>query len=539
VAVLLLAAAACTGSGDDRAGGEAAGGESFAGDPVELRVLAGSELADMEPILAEAAEATGVTVRFEFVGTLDGIQRVVDGDVGGYDAVWFSSNRYLALHPEAEEAIRRQQEIMTSPVVLGLAPAVARSLGWHRGAAPTWADIARAAAGGRFTYAMTNPAASNSGFSALVGVTAALSGTGAALEQRDVDEVAGQLRGFFSGQKLSAGSSGWLSDAYVARATGSSPGPAVDGLVNYESVLLSVNGEDRLPDPLTIVYPSDGVVTADYPLSLLASASGAARDGYERLTGHLLTPEVQRSIMETTHRRPAVPDVEPDESFGDATLVELPFPARLDVVNDLIGTYFDRLRRPVRTVYVLDVSGSMEGERIESLRAALVDLTGADDTLARQSRQFHEREEITLLPFSTTPGSPQSYVVPTTRSAADQARAGIRAAAEGLTIGGDTAVYDSLEVAYDELAAAGEGDFATSIVLMTDGETNTGAVFEDFARGHRSLPPSLREVPVFTILFGDGNVDEMERVAELTGGRSFDARADGLAAAFREIRDYQ
>jgi Ca-activated chloride channel family protein len=397
-AVLVLAtAAACIGSGDDDGAGDVggaradgAGGVSFAGDPVELRVLAGSELADMEPILAEAAEATGVTVRFEFVGTLDGIQRVVDGDVGGYDAVWFSSNRYLALHPEAEEAIRRQQEIMTSPVVLGLAPAVARSLGWDRGAGPTWADIARAAAGGRFTYAMTNPAASNSGFSALVGVTAALSGTGAALEQSDVDEVAGQLRGFFSGQKLSAGSSGWLSDAYVARATGSSPGAAVDGLVNYESVLLSVNGEDRLPDPLTIVYPSDGVVTADYPLSLLASASGAARDGYERLTGHLLTPEVQRSIMEATHRRPAVPDVEPDESFGDATLVELPFPARLDVVNDLIGTYFDRLRRPVRTVYVLDVSGSMEGERIESLRAALVDLTGADDTLARQSREFHD-----------------------------------------------------------------------------------------------------------------------------------------------------
>jgi Ca-activated chloride channel family protein len=46
-------------------------------------------------------------------------------------------------------------------------------------------------------------------------------------------------------------------------------------------------------------------------------------------------------------------------------------------------------------------------------------------------------------------------------------------------------------------------------------------------------------VPVFTILFGDGNVDEMQRVAELTGGRSFDARGDGLAAAFREIRDYQ
>jgi ABC-type Fe3+ transport system substrate-binding protein len=376
--VVLAAAAACTGSDDGGGSGEqGGGGQAGAGPPVELRVLAGSELADMEPILEDAAEATGVTVRFEFVGTLEGIQRVVDGDVEDFDALWFSSNRYLALHPEAADAIRREQQTMTSPVVLGLPPDVARELGWDRGAEVGWADIARAAADGRFTYAMTNPAASNSGFSALVGVTAALSGTGAALEQPDIDAVAGDLRGFFSAQHLTAGSSGWLSDAYVARATGAASGRAVDGLVNYESVLLSLNAEERLPEPLTIVYPSDGVVTADYPLTLLRSASDEARDGYERLTDHLLTPAVQTEIMERTHRRPAVPEVEPDASFGDATLVELPFPARLDVVDGLIDTYFDRLRRPVRTVYVLDVSGSMEGERIESLRAALVGLTGA------------------------------------------------------------------------------------------------------------------------------------------------------------------
>jgi Ca-activated chloride channel homolog len=222
------------------------------------------------------------------------------------------------------------------------------------------------------------------------------------------------------------------------------------------------------------------------------------------------------------------------------------------VVDGLIDTYFNRLRRPVRTVYVLDVSGSMDGARIESLRAALVDLTGADDTLARQSRQFHQREEITLLPFATTPGSPQSYTVPADAAAADRVRADIRAAAEGLAVGGDTAVYDSLSTAYDVLSGSGSGsgsgssgsgssggDYATSIVLMTDGESNTGAVLDDFVRRHESLPPELRGVPVFPILFGGANEDEMSQVATLTGGRTFDARSDGLEAAFREIRDYQ
>ena len=157
---------------------------------------------------------------------------------------------------------------MTSPVILGLSTAKARDLGWAHRADVTWSDIAQAAARGRFTYGMTNPAASNSGFSALVAVAAALSGTGAALEQQDTDTAAAELMGFFSAQKLTAGSSGWLADAFAARSRGDQPGVVVDGLINYESVLLSLNDGGALREPLTLVYPTDGVVTADYPVDL-------------------------------------------------------------------------------------------------------------------------------------------------------------------------------------------------------------------------------------------------------------------------------
>jgi Ca-activated chloride channel homolog len=508
------------------------------GGAIELRVLAGSELADLEPILAEAADATGVTITFEFVGTLEGVEQVVTGNVDGrYDAIWFSSNRYLALHPAAARQVRQETRIMTSPVILGLSTAKARDLGWAHRTDVTWSDIAQAAAQGRFTYGMTNPAASNSGFSALVAVAAALSGTGAALEQHDIDAAAADLRGFFSAQGLTAGSSGWLADAFAARSRGEQPGVVVDGLINYESVLLSLNDEGGLREPLTLVYPADGVVTADYPLTLLRSASNAARNGYQRLVDYLALPDVQSDIMRTTHRRPAAPGVEPAERFGNAALVELPFPAKLDVVDGLIGTYFDRLRRPVRTAYVLDVSGSMEGDRMAQLRAALVGLTGADGTLASRSRQFHPREEITLLPFDHVPLEPQSFEVP--ESGGDQVLARIRSAIEGLEIGGDTAIYDSLIRAYALLSRAASRDYAPSIVLMTDGENNTGAALDDFVRHHRRLPEALRTVPIFVVLFGEANAGEMEQLAELTGGRTFDARASRLDTAFQEIRGYQ
>jgi Ca-activated chloride channel family protein len=496
-----------------------------------LRILAGSELSDLGPIFQEAEKATGVTVKLDYAGTLDGVQQVLSGAAGArYDSIWFSSNRYLALTGGGRARLGSAVKIMSSPVVLGLRASTARRLGWDR-TRPTWAAIADAASAGKFTYGMTNPASSNSGFSALVGVTAALSGTGAALDEPAIDRVAPRLRDFFAAQRLTAGSSGWLSDTYTRDPS------RVDGLVNYESVLLGLNASHRLPEPLTLVYPGDGVVTADYPLTLLSSASGRSGDDFRALTGYLRRPDVQRRIMTQTHRRPVDPGVRPAAEFG-AQPPELPFPARADAVNALIDAYFNRLRRPARTIYVLDVSGSMEGERLASLKAALTALTGADATLAGRFQRFHDREEVTLLPFSTRPGTPATYVVPPSKPEAELAR--IRAFGQSLTAGGATAIYDSLADAYT-LAARQKvnDDRFTSIVLMSDGESNKGAPAGAFRAWYANQSPELRRIPVFPILFGESANDEMKALATLTQGRTFDARTQSLSLVFGEIRGYQ
>ena len=43
-------------------------------EPGTLRILAGSELADMQPVLDEAEKVTGVKVKFTFTGTLEGAE---------------------------------------------------------------------------------------------------------------------------------------------------------------------------------------------------------------------------------------------------------------------------------------------------------------------------------------------------------------------------------------------------------------------------------------------------------------------------------
>ncbi|MBC6461045.1 vWA domain-containing protein [Actinomadura sp. HBU206391] len=525
MATAVLLAAACQG-GDGKGDGRAV-----------LRVLGGSELADLGPILAQAERDTGVRVQMDYAGTLDGVQRVLDGKVDGrYDAIWFSSNRYLSLHPGAQSRLGTATKTMSSPVVLGVRASVAARLGWDA-KPPTWAGVARAVAEQGFTYGMTSPAASNSGFSALVAVAAALSGDGAALDAASIDRIAPRLEGFFAGQTLTAGSSGWLSDSYVRRvAQGASAGPPVDGLVNYESVLLSLNESGRLHERLTIVHPADGVVTADYPLTLLAGASDGARDGHHRLTDYLRRPDVQRRIMTQAHRRPVNPQVRPDGRFRTAP-PELPFPARLDAVDALIGAYFDRIRRPARTVYVLDVSGSMAGQRLAALKAALAALTGADASLAGRFQRFHNREEVTLIPFSDAPREPRSFVVPEKDPAAELAR--VRSYTESLGVGGNTAVYTSVQRAYEILAQRRDDGRFTSIVLMSDGENNRGIALENLRSWLAAQPAEVRGVPVFPVLFGEAATGQMTELATLTGGRTFDARSQSLEAVFKEIRGYQ
>ncbi|MEU6145914.1 substrate-binding and VWA domain-containing protein [Streptomyces sp. NPDC047081] len=479
--------------------------------PGTLRILASSELADMAPVLEQVRKDSGITVRPTYLGTLDAVNLLAAGKADGrYDAVWLSSDDYLRLRPEAAKKIVSETPIMSSPVAVGVKTATVRELGWQPDDV-TWSQVEQAVQDGRLTYGMTDPARSNSGFSTLVSVASALSGAQSALTDADVAKATPRLKEFFKGQKLTSGSSGWLATAYKRRGN-------VDALLNYESVLKGIPG-------LTVIRPKDGVVTADYPLSSLAGTSAATREDVRRLTEALRTAKVQRAITTSTYRRPVIPSVAPAAGLDTTRRRELPFPGTRSVADGLLDSYENELRRPSRTVYVLDTSGSMRGDRLSRLKKALTDLTG----------DFRDREEVTLMPFGSDVKSVRAHVVDPADPQAGLAA--IRKDTKALSADGGTAIYTSLEKAYDHLGT--DRDTFTSIVLMTDGENTEGAKAGEFDSFYRSLGAGQREIPVFPILFGDSDRSELSHIADLTGGRLFDARQGSLDGAFEEIRGYQ
>lgn len=214
---------------------------------------------------------------------------------------------------------------------------------------------------------------------------------------------------------------------------------------------------------------------------------------------------------------------------------ELPFPGSRSVADGLLASYENELRRPSRTVYVLDTSGSMaDDNRIGRLRDALTDLTGTGSSGPGQ--RFRDREEVTLLPFGDEVKKVLTHVVePGNPGPALDA---IRGDVKSLRPEGGTAVYGSLKAAYQHLGQ-GNADAFTSIVLMTDGES--GDRVQDFDSFHAGLPEGQKHTPVFAVLFGDSDRKELSHITELTGGRLFDAtKGNGsLDGAFEEIRGYQ
>ncbi len=517
LAALLCLALALAGCG--KAPDAAAPPAAQAGDGA-FTVLAGSELKDVAPALEQAARQAGVPLKLSYAGTLDMVERINAGE--SYDAILPPNGAYPALALAARPLAR--EKLFYSRVALGVKKPVLQRLGWDK-AAPTWADIARAAAQGRLRYGMTNPASSNTGMSALFAVASAAAGKTEDLAAGEVQ--ARVLKDFLSGHKLTAGSSGWLAEAFARE-----PG-AVDALVNYEAVILRLNEKLAEADRLVLVYPRDGVISADYPLMLL---NAGRRGDYDRLVAQFKAATFQGEPLRQARLRPSSPEVQASPDLPAASVAELSFPNRLEVIDAVLSAYQSELRRPATSIFVLDVSGSMAGRRMAQMKEALKILSGADASAASQRyAAFQARERVVLIPFSTEVGQPTRVQFAAGNPQAGQAQ--VRAYAEQLSVIGGTAIYDALtlaqQLAREEMRS--DPERFVSIVLLTDGANNAGRDFAAFEREQQGTPL----VRVFPIIFGEARSGEMQALAQLTGGRAFDARQTALALVFKEIRGYQ
>lgn len=480
-----------------------------------FRVLAGSELKDVADQVVAYGQSQGVTVKFDYTGSLDAIDRLAESN--NYDAVWLSHGKYLQLTPQVKSLVKSSEKTMYSRVVLGVKPEKMRELNWMSGKT-SWKDIVAATQAGKFHFAMTNPAGSNTGFVTLVGLASELSGKGDALQPEDIPSAA--LKKFFGGHVLTSGSSGTLADSFVAQPQG------VDGMFNYESVIRSVSAKV----PLEVLIPKEGVITADYPLMLLNQSKQAAF--YTKLVAFMRSPQAQKNIVQATNRTPL------SGNGSDEVVNELPFPGSLKVVDAILKGFMDEYSRPASSYFVLDVSGSMEGERLAAMKQSMMALVQGDGSVSGRFAAIRSRERVALTSFSSEVAPAQEFQLTETAETNRQQLQKMGVFVNGLQAGGGTAIFDAILSNYDkaqaELRAGGR---SVSIVLFTDGESNIGVDLQEFLR--RVAAKGSPRVPVHTILYGEGSVPDMTALAQGTGGKVFDARQVSLKQVMKAIRTYQ
>jgi Ca-activated chloride channel family protein len=229
-------------------------------------------------------------------------------------------------------------------------------------------------------------------------------------------------------------------------------------------------------------------------------------------------------------------------SIPKRMLIELPFPGQASLISALLDNFLSDVRIPSSSRYLLDLSGSMQGDRIASLKQAMLVLASNGSIGSERYARFQNREEVGIITFSTDPAATVLFQMGSTAEQNAKTRAAITRFINPLTAGGATAIYSSVQKALMELGqerSRGKEKRYYTVVLMTDGENNGGLAKPEFIDWYRTQGESVRGIPVFPILFGEGNAKELGALADLTGGRLFDSRSNALAAVFKEIRGYQ
>lgn len=511
--------------------GKTSSENSFSGGVFQsgtIRILSGSENKELAEILAECSEKTGVGIEMTYKGSVDIMNELKSG-AADYDAVWPASSIWLSLGDE-QHIIKHDKSISSSPVVFGIKKSAAEKLGFTSGKVSV-KDILDAISSGKLSFCMTSATQSNSGASAYIGFLYAIAGKTSALTSEDLDspEIKEKISSLLSGIERSSGSSDWLKDMFLEG--------DYDAMVNYESLIIAADkqlvAEGR--EPLYAVYPYDGLTVADSPLAYVDHGNSDKEAAFLKIQEYLLSDEAQDKIRRTGRRTAFTEDY---SEYSDVFRAEwgidtskilspITMPSG-DTLMKALNLYQTAFRKPPLSVYCLDYSGSMCGEGNEQLVYAMSRILIRENA-EKNLLQPCENEVNVVIAFND-----KVIDIYTAEGAGDEELADLYSQIEAEKTGGGTDMYAAASKAIEIIAEDYDlSDYSPAIIMMSDGQsviTNQ----RDFIDKYNSYG---LDVPVFSIMFGDADDEQLNELAELTNARVFDGRSD-LAAAFRSVKGY-
>ena len=489
-----------------------------------FKIIASSENQVFEDDLRRFANKKGYDISIEYSGTLDIMNRLNAGE--SFDAAWVSNSIWLYM-ADSKVKIKDSQSTSIIPVVFAVKKSKAEELGFMNKNLKT-ADLVNAISEGKLKFNMSNPTTTDSGASAYLGLLYTLAGNPEVLttEILEKDELKSSLRNFFTGLARSSGSEEFLEELFI--------NGDYEAVFTYESSIIEINKklEAYGKEPLYALYPTDGVSISDSPFAYIDRGIDSKKEIFQDFQDYLLSKEGQ-ALLQTKGRRTWFGGIntEADKSvfnpnWGiDTTkyITPVKFPSTT-VIKYALKLYQEELRKPVHVVFCLDYSGSMSGDGEEELEKAMKYILS--DEAARDYIQFSDKDIIEVIPFATEANSYISTKLGFSREMLLDTIISWHA-------NGTTALFPAAIGALSLVKDTDMNEYAVSIVLMTDGQSNVGTI-TDLQTVYNRIG---KDIPIYSITFGFPNERDLENIAELTNGKVFDGKT-GLVQAFKEVRGY-
>ena len=381
---------------------------SLASKQVKVSIVYGSEKqAWLDPLVAQyntekhkTADGSEIVISATPLGSIESINGILDGSL--QPVVWSpASSIYI---PVANADWRKNhnndlvtgnpKDLLLSPVVIAMWKPMAQALGWPNKQLG-WADIAKLATSdqgwaaynhpewGQFKFGHTHPDYSNSGIVSIIAEAYAGSGKQRGLTMDDLQSS--DLQKFMadveSGVIHYGTSTGFFSDRMFSR------GPSyLSAAVMYENLVVNqesqrLSGQSQQV-PVVAIYPSEGTFWANHPYIILNApwVTTVQNEAAQNFENFLLDKPQQEKALTLGFRpsNPSIPLSAPLDAQHGAdvnqpkTVLEIPSAQVIEAIRAL----WQNVKKPVDLVVVMDISGSMQGDKIASARSSLIQFIG-------------------------------------------------------------------------------------------------------------------------------------------------------------------
>lgn len=527
------------------------------GEQVTVSIVYGSEKKEwLEPLVQqfneerhETADGKTIVVEVTAIGSIESVRGIIDGTL--QPTVWSpASSIYIPVanaewkNTHADDLVTgTPNDLVLSPVVIAMWRPMAQALGWPDKALG-WEDIAQLAISeegwtayghpewGRFKFGHTHPAYSNSGITSIIAETYAGLGKQRGLTEADLQSP--ELIEFMTGVESSiihyGTSTGFFAERMFER------GPSyLSAAVLYENLIVAqetkrISGASS-QIPVVAIYPKEGTFWSNHPYAILNApwVTPEQKEAAQLFETFLLDKPQQLKALEFGFRPadPSIPLTAPlDAEHGvditqPQTILEVPSASIITSIEDMWHT----TKKPVDLIVVMDISGSMRGDKITTARSSLIQFIQKLDDRDRLRIDLFNDQIATLTPL-TPIGEKRQQVMDSVSGIFEQ---------------NNTSLYDATLKAYQDLLVEGDLNHIRAIVVLSDGDdtASIATLDEVIQKIQASEEEGGNAIKVFTIAFGeDASSDILKQIAEPSGGKQYNSSPENIQKIYDEIATF-